>query len=55
MRLDMRMPEKSSPKNLIDARIRPYDTLTEIRMVSFYNILSEKEKRLYAGGPGPSI
>ncbi len=48
MRLDMRMPEESSTKNVINARIRPYDTLTEIRMVSFYNILSEKAKRLYA-------
>ena len=44
----MRMPEESSTKNVINARIRPYDTLTEIRMVSFYNILSEKAKRLYA-------
>ena len=48
MRLDMRMPEESSTKNVINARLRPYDILTEIRMVSFYNILSEKEKRLYA-------
>ncbi len=41
--------EKSVNSERKHTRINPYDTLTELHMISFYKSLSEKNKRLYAG------
>ena len=43
------MPEKNSAQEGISTKINFYDPLKENVMQHFYNQLSEKDKRLYAG------
>jgi DNA-binding GntR family transcriptional regulator len=45
----MRICKKSATsKEPSNTRLNPYDPLVKAQMISFYNLLSEKDKRLYA-------
>ena len=45
----MRICQKSATSlESLNTRLNPYDSIVKTQMISFYNFLSEKAKRLYA-------